>query len=221
MKRVLTIAGSDCSGGAGIQADIKTISAHGVYAMSVIVSVVAENTVHVLKKQDIAPEIVRAQVDAIYEDIGTDAVKIGMLPTPEVMSAVAEKLRKYCPKNVVVDPVMYAKDGTALMAPQSIETFKAEILPLADVLTPNIPEAEEITGTHIETEDDMCTAAKLIYTMGCKAVLVKGGHFAGDPIDILFDGVYIKTHSNEEHARHRVHAVFRYCLEFGAWICTR
>ena len=160
MKRVLTIAGSDCSGGAGIQADIKTISAHGVYAMSVIVSVVAENTVHVLKKQDIAPEIVRAQVDAIYEDIGTDAVKIGMLPTPEVMSAVAEKLRKYCPKNVVVDPVMYAKDGTALMAPQSIETFKAEILPLADVLTPNIPEAE----------------------------LVKGGHFGGDPIDILFDG---------------------------------
>ena len=141
MKRVLTIAGSDCSGGAGIQADIKTMSAHGVYAMSVIVSVVAENTVHVLKKQDIAPEIVCAQVDAIYEDIGTDAVKIGMLPTPEVMSAVAEKLRKYCPKNVVVDPVMYAKDGTALMAPQSIETFKAEILPLADVLTPNIPEA--------------------------------------------------------------------------------
>ena len=188
MKRVLTIAGSDCSGGAGIQADIKTISAHGVYAMSVILSVVAENTMHVLKKQDIAPEIVRAQVDAIYEDIGTDAVKIGMLPTPEVMSAVAEKLRKYCPKNVVVDPVMYAKDGTALMAPQSIETFKAEILPLADVLTPNIPEAEEITGMHIETENDMCAAAKLIYTMGCKAVLVKGGHFAGDPIDILFDG---------------------------------
>ena len=188
MKRVLTIAGSDCSGGAGIQADIKTMSAHGVYAMSVIVSVVAENTVHVLKKQDVAPEIVCAQVDAIYEDIGTDAVKIGMLPTPEVMSAVAEKLRKYCPKNVVVDPVMYAKDGTALMAPQSIETFKAEILPLADVLTPNIPEAEEITGMHIETEDDMCAAAKLIYTMGCKAVLVKGGHFAGDPIDILFDG---------------------------------
>ena len=144
MKRVLTIAGSDCSGGAGIQADIKTISAHGVYAMSVIVSVVAENTVHVLKKQDIAPEIVRAQVDAIYEDIGTDAVKI--------------------------------------------ETCKAEIWPLADVLTPNIPEAEEITGMHIETEDDMCAAAKLIYTMDCKAVLVKGGHFAGDPIDILFDG---------------------------------
>ena len=135
MKTVLTIAGSDSSGGAGIQADIKTISAHGVYAMSVIVSVVAENTVHVLKKQDIAPEIVRAQVDAIYEDIGTDAVKIGMLPTPEVMSAVAEKLRKYCPKNVVVDPVMYAKDGTALMAPQSIETFKAEILPLADAVS--------------------------------------------------------------------------------------
>lgn len=175
MKRVLTIAGSDCSGGAGIQADIKTISAHGVYAMSVIVSVVAENTVHVLKKQDIAPEIVRAQVDAIYEDIGTDAVKIGMLPTPEVMSAVAEKLRKYCPKNVVVDPVMYAKDGTALMAPQSIETFKAEILPLADVLTPNIPEAEEITGMHIETEDDMCAAAKLIYTMDCKAYILFDG----------------------------------------------
>ena len=101
---------------------------------------------------------------------------------------MAEKLCEYRPKNVVVDPVMYAKDGTALMDPQSIETFKAEILPLADVLTPNIPEAEEITGMHIETEDDMRVAAKLICTMGCKAVLVKGGHFAGDPIDILFDG---------------------------------
>ena len=178
--------------GAGITQEIPIVETlrqnYMPYAMSVIVSVVAENTVHVLKKQDIAPEIVRAQMDAIYEDIGTDAVKIGMLPTPEVMSVVAEKLCKYRPKNVVVDPVMYAKDGTALMDPRSIETFKAEILPLADVLTPNIPEAEEITGMHIETEEDMRVAAKLICTMGCKAVLVKGGHFAGDPIDILFDG---------------------------------
>ncbi|MGN0478364.1 MAG: bifunctional hydroxymethylpyrimidine kinase/phosphomethylpyrimidine kinase [Hominenteromicrobium sp.] len=188
MKRVLTIAGSDCSGGAGIQADIKTMSAHGVFAMSVIVSVVAENTSRVLDIQDITPDMIEKQIDAIYEDIGTDAVKVGMLSTPQCMRAVANKLASYHPENIVIDPVMYAKNGCPLMDPHSIDTFKAVVLPLADLLTPNIPEAEEITGMKIETIDDMKAAALRIHEMGCRAVLVKGGHYIGDASDVLFDG---------------------------------
>lgn len=188
MKRVLTIAGSDCSGGAGIQADIKTMSAHGVFAMSVIVSVVAENTARVIGIQDISPDMIEKQMDAVYEDIGTDAVKIGMLSTPACMRAVAKKLREYKPENIVIDPVMYAKNGCPLMDPSSISTFKAVVLPLADLLTPNIPEAEEITGAKIETLDDMKAAALKIHEMGCHAVLVKGGHYVGDASDVLFDG---------------------------------
>lgn len=188
MKRVLTIAGSDCSGGAGIQADIKTMSAHGVFAMSVIISVVAENTSRVIDIQDVTPDMIEKQMDAIYEDIGTDAVKVGMLSTPQCMRAVAKKLAEYRPENVVIDPVMYAKNGCPLMDPRSIDTFKSVVLPLADLLTPNIPEAEEITGMKIETIDDMKAAALKIHEMGCRAVLVKGGHYIGDASDVLFDG---------------------------------
>ncbi len=144
MKRVLTIAGSDCSGGAGIQADLKTMSAHGVFGMSVIVSVVAENTSRVLDIQDVTPDMIRQQIDAVYEDIGTDAVKVGMLSTPQCMEAVASKLKEYKPQNVVIDPVMYAKNGCPLMQPESVETFIDQILPLAFLLTPNLPEAERI-----------------------------------------------------------------------------
>lgn len=115
MKKVLSIAGSDCSGGAGIQADLKTFSAHGVFGMSVIVSVVAENTSRVIDIQDVTPDMIKSQIDAVYEDIGTDAVKIGMLSTPDCMKAVSEKLQEYKPKNVVIDPVMYAKNGCPLM----------------------------------------------------------------------------------------------------------
>ncbi|WP_251861483.1 bifunctional hydroxymethylpyrimidine kinase/phosphomethylpyrimidine kinase [Clostridium sp. Marseille-Q2269] len=188
MKKVLTIAGSDCSGGAGIQADLKTFSAHGVFGMSVIVSVVAENTSRVIDIQDITPDMIRSQIDAVYEDIGTDAVKIGMLSTPDCMKAVSEKLKEYRPKNVVIDPVMYAKNGCPLMDPNSVSTLIESIICHADILTPNIPEAERISGLKIETIEQMEKAAIAIKNMGCRSVLIKGGHHIGDAIDVLYDG---------------------------------
>lgn len=188
MKKVLTIAGSDCSGGAGIQADLKTFSAHGVYGMSVIVSVVAENTSRVIDIQDITPEMIEKQIDAVFEDIGVDAVKVGMLSTPECMRAVAGKLRQYKPEHVVIDPVMYAKNGCPLMDPSAVDALIESILPLADVLTPNIPEAERITGMEIRSVTDMETAAQKIHDMGCRTVVVKGGHAIGNALDVLFDG---------------------------------
>jgi hydroxymethylpyrimidine/phosphomethylpyrimidine kinase len=197
IKKVLTIAGSDCSGGAGIQADLKTFAAHGVYGMSVIVSVVAENTARVIGSQDIAPDIIEKQIDAVFEDIGADAVKIGMLSQPACMEAVARKLTEYKPSNVVIDPVMVAKNGCPLMRPDSMETLIEKILPLADLLTPNIPEAEAITGMTIRTAADMEQAAKQIAGLGAKAVLVKGGHASGDALDILYDGTVFRQYSAE------------------------
>lgn len=188
MKKLLTIAGSDCSGGAGIQADLKTFSAHGTFGMSVIVSVVAENTSEVIDVQDITPDMIAKQMDAVFQDIGTDAVKVGMLSKSDCMLAVAKKLREYQPENVVIDPVMLAKNGCPLMQPDSMDTLIREILPLADLLTPNIPEAETITGAAIRTPEDMERAAKEIFAMGAKNVLIKGGHAEGDALDILFDG---------------------------------
>lgn len=193
MKTALTIAGSDCSGGAGIQADLKTFSAHGVFGMSAIVSVVAENTARVIQIQDVTPDMIAAQLDAVFEDIPPDAVKIGMLSTPDCMRAVAAKLREYHPANVVIDPVMYAKNGCPLMDPSAIGTLIAEIIPLADVLTPNIPEAECIAGMKIESLADARDAAVRIHALGCKAVLVKGGHALGDAEDTLYDGTAFRS----------------------------
>lgn len=175
MKKVLSIAGSDCSGGAGIQADLKTFSAHGVFGMSVIVSVVAENTSRVIDIQNISPDMIEKQIDAVFEDIEVDAVKIGMLSTPECMKAVAGKLRQYKPRNVIVDPVMYAKNGCPLMEPTAVDALIKTIIPLADLLTPNIPEAEKITDMRISAAADMEAAARKIHRMGCKAVVIKGG----------------------------------------------
>lgn len=188
MKKVLSIAGSDCSGGAGIQADLKTFSAHGVFGMSVIVSVVAENTSRVIDIQDITPYMIEKQIDAVFEDIEVDAVKIGMLSTEPCMEAVARKLKQYKPNNIVIDPVMYAKNGCPLMDPNSIETLIKVIIPHADLLTPNIPEAEKISNIRIGSSEDMKIVAKRIYDMGCKNVLVKGGHAIGNALDVLYDG---------------------------------
>lgn len=188
MKKALTIAGSDCSGGAGIQADLKTFSAHGVFGMSVIASVVAENTFRVIEYQDVRPDILEKQIVAVFEDIVPDAVKIGMLSSKENMIAAANELKKWNAKNVVIDPVMYAKNGCPLMDMESIDTLISEVIPLADMLTPNIPEAEHIANMKIETHKDMEQAALKIHKMGCKSVLVKGGHSHGDATDILFDG---------------------------------
>ena len=188
MKKALSIAGSDCSGGAGIQADLKTFSAHGVFGMTVITSVVAENTFRVTDYQDIRADIIQKQIDDVFEDIPPDAVKIGMLSNKETMLTVAEKLKEWKPKNVVIDPVMYAKNGSPLMEMSAIDTLISKVIPLADVITPNIPEAEKISGMTIKTQDDMKEAAKQIHVMGCRAVVIKGGHIEGDATDILFDG---------------------------------
>jgi len=188
MRTALSIAGSDCSGGAGIQADLKTFSAHGVFGMTVITSVVAENTFRVIEYQDVRPDMIEKQIAAVFEDIPPDAVKIGMLSCAETMTAVAGKLRDVNPKNLVVDPVMYAKNGCALMDPSAIDALISQILPLADVITPNIPEAEKISGMVINTQDDMREAARFIHAMGCRTVVIKGGHSEGDSTDILFDG---------------------------------
>lgn len=188
MKTVLTIAGSDCSGGAGIQADLKTFSAHGVFGMSVIASVVAENTFRVIEFQDVRPDMIEKQIDAVFEDIPPDAVKIGMLSCRDGMLAVAGRIREWKPKNIVLDPVMYAKNGCALMAPEAIDTLIADVVPLADLVTPNIPEAEKMAGITIGNREDMERAAERIRQMGCGAVLVKGGHSEGDATDILYDG---------------------------------
>lgn len=188
MKNVLSIAGSDCSGGAGIQADLKTFSAHGVFGMSVIVSVVAENTSRVIDIQDVTPDMIGKQIDAVFEDIAVDGVKVGMLSTPDCMKAVAAKLQQYKPKNIVIDPVMYAKNGCPLMEPTAVDTLIETIISLADVLTPNIPEAEKIAAMEISTVADMEAAARKIHAMGCKAVVVKGGHHIGNAVDVLFDG---------------------------------
>ena len=171
-KKVLTIAGSDCSGGAGVQADLKTFSAHGVFGMSVIVSVVAENTSRVIDMQNISPDMIQKQIDAVFEDIDVDAVKIGMLSTPECMKAVAEKIVQYKPPNIVIDPVMYAKNGCPLMELSSVETLIHTVIPLAHVLTPNIPEAEKIAAMKISSVGDMERAAVKIHEMGCKAVVL-------------------------------------------------
>ncbi len=156
--------------------------------MSVIVSVVAENTSRVISVQDITPDIIRDQIDAIFEDIPVDGVKIGMLSGIESMKAVAGKLREYKPEYVVIDPVMMAKNGCALMQKNALNTLIDEIIPLAFVLTPNIPEAEVITGMKISTLEDMKKAAVSIHNMGSRHVLLKGGHLAGDAEDILFNG---------------------------------
>ena len=205
IKKVLTIAGSDCSGGAGIQADLKTFSAHGVFGMSVIVSVVAENTSRVIDIQDITPEMIEKQIDAVFEDIEVDAVKVGMLSTPECMRAVAGKLRQYKPEHVVIDPVMYAKNGCPLMDPSAVDALIETILPLADVLTPNIPEAERITGVEIRSVTDMEAAARKIHDMGSKTVVVKGGHAIGNALDVLFDAKQMYHFETERIATKNTH----------------
>ena len=189
MKKCLTIAGSDCSGGAGIQADLKAFSAMGTFGMSVITSVVAENTSRVISVQDIDTEIIADQIDAVFEDIDVDGVKIGMLSNVDIIRTVAHKLLQYKPKFVVIDPVMVATSGGVLLKENALDTLVNEIIPYSFLLTPNIPEAEVLSGMKICSIEDMKKSAKIICKMGAKNVLVKGGHLTEDATDILFDGV--------------------------------
>lgn len=188
MKNLLTIAGSDSSGGAGIQADLKTFAAHGTFGMSVITAVTAQNTCGVTKVQNIDCDVVKAQIEAVFDDIRVDAVKIGMVSQPEIIEAIASCLRHYQPKIIVVDPVMISKSGYPLLAPEACATLIKELLPLATLLTPNLPEAEAITGLQVSKKEEMRPVAEKIIALGAKAVLVKGGHLNDTADDLLFDG---------------------------------
>lgn len=189
MKTVLTIAGSDCSGGAGIQADIKTITANKMYAMSVITALTAQNTTGVSGVSDISPEFVKMQLDSVFTDIFPDAVKIGMVSNIEIIEVIVERLKYYGAKNIVVDPVMVATSGSKLLKEEAIEAVKNTLIPIADIITPNVAEAEVLSGIKIESLEDMEKSAEVISNMLGGAVLVKGGHIGDDASDlILSDG---------------------------------
>ena len=189
MKTALTIAGSDCSGGAGIQADIKTMATNGVYAMSAITALTAQNTTGVTDIMEVTPEFLGQQMDSVFTDIRPDAVKIGMVASAPLISKIAEKLKEYEAENIVVDPVMVATSGAKLISDDAIETLKSELLPLADLLTPNIPEAEVLSGMNITSEAEMEAAAGIIsQKYGC-AVLCKGGHKVNDASDLYCSGM--------------------------------
>lgn len=186
MKTALTIAGSDSSGGAGIQADIKTMTAHGVYAMSAVTALTAQNTTGVTGIMEVTPEFLKEQLKCIFTDIYPDAVKIGMVSSSGLIRVIAETLKEFHAKNIVVDPVMVATSGAKLICDDAIETLKNELFPLADILTPNIPEAEVLADMKILSEKDMITAAKTISEKYHCAVLCKGGHQLNDANDLLY-----------------------------------
>ena len=186
MKTALSIAGSDCSGGAGIQADIKTMTMNGVYAMSAITALTAQNTTGVIAIQESTPEFLKQQIDAVFEDIYPDAVKIGMVASSELICVIADRLRYYNAKNVVVDPVMVASAGSSLIKQNAVQTLIHALLPISTLVTPNIPEAEVLSGMTIESKEDMIAAAKRIGNRYHCAVLLKGGHSVNDANDLLY-----------------------------------
>jgi hydroxymethylpyrimidine kinase/phosphomethylpyrimidine kinase len=196
-NRVLTIAGSDSGGGAGIQADLKTITVLGGFGMSVVTALTAQNTLGVQGIYEVPAAFVAAQFDAIATDIGIDAAKTGMLATSDVIATVVEKLRQYKVGRLVVDPVLVAKGGSSLIREEAKATLIAELIPLALVLTPNIPEAEVLSGIRIANVSDMEEAARIIHRLGAKNVIVKGGHLAGDKAeDLLYDGADFSVFSS-------------------------
>ena len=196
MKKVLTIAGSDCSGGAGIQADLKTILANGVYGMSVITALTAQNTTGVAAVKDTDPVFLKQQIDAVFEDIVPDSVKIGMVPDEELIEVIAERLKHYNARNVVTDPVMVATSGAALSDSKSVKALVEKLFPLSTLVTPNIPEAEALSGMKIFSLSDRREACKKIYEKGGCSVLIKGGHGEDDADDILYhDGEFYEFRS--------------------------
>ena len=186
MKKVLTIAGSDSGGGAGIQADLKTMSAHRVYGLSVITAVTAQNTKEVSGIENISPGMIRKQIDAVFDDIVIDAVKIGMVSISDTIKTIAERLQFWEARNIVIDPVMVSTSGSELLSLEAKESLIKYLIPLADVLTPNIFEAEILSGKKITGKDSMISAAKIIANLGAKSVLIKGGHLENQALDILW-----------------------------------
>lgn len=188
MNHLLTIAGSDCSGGAGIQADLKTFAALGGFGMSVITAVTAQNTQGVRDSQDIRPDIVAGQIAAVFDDIRVDGVKIGMVSCTETILAIAQALGRYRTTPIVLDPVMVSKSGFHLLSPDAVDALIHQLFPLATMITPNLPEAELITGMTIQTTGHMREAARRLHDLGSSHVLIKGGHLANEVTDVLFDG---------------------------------
>lgn len=189
MRNALTIAGSDSGGGAGIQADLKTFSALGVYGTSVITAVTAQNTVGVRAVHEVPADVVAAQIDAVADDIRPDVVKTGMLSSAEIIECVASKIEEHALAPVVVDPVMVAKSRDRLLREDAVDALRERLLPLADVLTPNVPEAEALAGQTIGTDEELRQAARKILDLGPRTVVMKGGHRVGDKVtDLMFDG---------------------------------
>lgn len=186
MKKVLTIAGSDSSGGAGIQADLKTMCVHGVYGMSAVTALTAQNTCGVTDVLEASPEFVAEQIDCIFNDIRPDAVKIGMVSNAEIIRVIAEKLTEYKAEHIVLDPVMVATSGSKLMQDSAAQSLVSELFPLAEVITPNLSEASALCGFDVETDEDMLKAASIISEKTNGAVLVKGGHLNDSADDLLY-----------------------------------
>lgn len=183
--RVLTIAGSDSGGGAGIQADLKSISANGCFGMSVITALTAQNTLGVSAIHPVPVDFVVQQMEAVFEDIGTDGVKIGMLFSPELIKTVSEQLQKFGVKNIVLDPVMVATSGDKLLVDEAVDALKTELIPIVDLITPNLPEASVLLGKEIRTSEELQQAAVDLSKLGCANVLIKGGHLENDSCDDL------------------------------------
>jgi hydroxymethylpyrimidine/phosphomethylpyrimidine kinase len=188
VRKALTIAGSDSGAGAGIQADLKTFAALGVYGTSAITAITAQNTVGVTRVLALHPDLVAAQIDAIVEDIGAHALKTGMLADRAIIDVVGKKIRQHRLKNLVVDPVMVATSGDLLIKKNAVAEIRTKLIPLATVVTPNLPEAEQLTGKPLRTWDDIEGAARDIVALGARAVVIKGGHRRGPAIDLFFDG---------------------------------
>ncbi|MBM3933360.1 MAG: bifunctional hydroxymethylpyrimidine kinase/phosphomethylpyrimidine kinase [SAR202 cluster bacterium] len=193
VARVMTIAGSDSGGGAGIQADLKAFAAMGAYGTCVITAITAQNTVRVTDVLEVPDAMIRAQIDAVMSDIGTDAAKTGMLASAAIINTVAEKIREHAISNLVVDPVMVAKSGDRLLREDAIDVLRRVLIPLATVVTPNLPEAEAITGRVVKDLDQARDAARMIVEeMGAKAAVVKGGHMPGPATDTFYDGTEVR-----------------------------
>ena len=186
--KALTIAGSDSGAGAGIQADLKTFAALGVYGTSVITAITAQNSVGISRILELPPDLVAAQIDALIQDIGTHALKTGMLANADIIEVVAEKVREHRLQNLVVDPVLIAKGGALLLREDAIETLRSRLIPLATIVTPNLPEAERLTGIPLTNRQSVKEAARRIIAMGARSVVIKGGHQRGPATDIFYDG---------------------------------
>lgn len=200
--RALTIAGSDSGGGAGIQVDLKTFAALGVYGLSALTAVTAQNTLGVRAVLELPVALVAAQIDAVLEDIGADVAKTGMLSSPAIIGVVAACVSRW-KLRLVVDPVIVAKGGDLLLQPEAVTTLRTLLLPLAEVVTPNLHEAEVLTGQRVDTLDAMRIAARAIYELGPRYVVVKGGHLASEPVDVCFDGDHFTDlHAQRIQSRH-------------------